>query len=264
MATAKLPDIEYGNAPQDNSGQMGLVNAAKTKTFDTLEKGIGSFAESMIKNQQQKAKVELYSQLNDITNKIGSQDYFSTKDVKEALGPDFDKLDSKIKSQLYTQGLDIKTGKPMEFDREDIPSWVVAGSMFDALSARAVGAAGENITVGGWRADFQDAAKESILQRKMKLNEDQMKKLDSYLGEQEASNALGLANVGEFGQARESLLNGSKHLDPAMKEKLIGNIDKMEQLAPVYEAIQRDDYGKMAELLGHLNDPKQYGALTAQ
>lgn len=256
----EFPKIDFSAPVQDVSRETLRLGEAQRGAFKTMEEGLTLYSKELIRTQQQKAAVELADHLNTIENEISTRKFVSTQEVKDFLGADYDKLDPSLKSQLTYRGLDINSGEPREFDRGDIPMWMVAGSIFDSRARKAVNVASENLSLGGWKADFQGKAEEELVKRKMKINEHQIKSLNDYLVEQQTQGIVELANAGAFDKARSDL-SDSKVFDPAYKERVSRFIDKVEQTKPVYDALQRDDYAEMASIVGQLNDPKKFTAL---
>lgn len=256
----ELPQIDFNRPVPDTSRSPLIVDDARRRALGVVEEGLAVFGQEYVKGQTNKAAASLAQGLNDIEADLDKQTIVNTQFVREKLGS-LDSLDPAIRAQVVQQGMDITTGEITEMDRDDIPVWAVAGAIYDAQAKKALGAAAQNITVGGWAADFQEKAQGEIITRKAKINARSMKAGLEYLVEQDTNSALNLANAGKFPEALD-VISKSRSMDPAYKEKLQGHVEKIEQVRPVYEALQREDYGAMATYLGKLNDPAEFTKLA--
>lgn len=255
----RLPEIDtvgVGPAPDV---------AAPYRSFDkmaqTMAEGFRAYGQEVIKTQTQRAAVDLAKGLNSLQQEIEANKFVTTKYVKEKLGDAYESLDPAVKAQLTTTGLDLTTGKITQFDREDIPTWVVADAIFDAQAKNLLDKSAQNIQVGGWAEEFKANAAVDVLQRKARVNERQIGAMHAYLTEEQTGHALDLVNAGDPDGAR-AVVNSSRVMDAAYKEKVLDHIAKVEQLTPVYDAIRRQDYGTMAEMVGKLNDPREFTKLA--
>lgn len=258
----KIPEIESIGV-QDRTNAPAVVGAAQAQALDTFSRGFEAIGKEMVRSQQQKAQADLVSRLNSIEQEIAANKTVSTQYVREKLGGSLDSLPPEIRAQVTSQGLDVNTGQIQEFDRADIPMFAVAGSIYDEQAKKALSAASQNITLGGWAKDFQNQAGEHIAQRKSKVAMEAIKDSVAHIATQDTHTALDFANAGDFANARNTI-STSKAMDADHKDKLNNQIDKLEEIRPVYEALQRDDYGSMAVFLGKLNDPKEFTKLTPE
>jgi hypothetical protein len=261
----KLPEIDF-NAPVPDSSRAPLMaDEARRRAFQVVQKGLEAFGQELAKSQRQRAGADLAQSLNDIEAELDANPTVSTKWIKERLGGSLDGLPPELRSQVTEQGLDLNTGEIVEMDKEDIPSWIVASHIYDARSKQAISSATRNVSMGQ-AADFEEAARAEVITRKAKINERAMKAGLQYMMQTQTESALTLANAGRFdgpGGARDTV-EKSRAMDPAYKAKLMEHIDKIEQVRPVYEALQRDDYATMTEFIGKLNDPKEFSKLEPQ
>lgn len=258
----KIPEIDSIGV-QDRTSAPAVVGQAQSKALETFASGFEQIGKEMVRSQQQKAAADLSSRLNSIEQEIAANKTVSTQYVREKLGGSLDSLPPEIRSQVTSQGLDVRTGQVQEFDRNDIPMFAVAGAIYDEQAKKALSSASQNITLGGWAKDFQDQAGEHIAQRKSKVTMEAIKDSVAHIATQDTQTALDFANAGDFAGARNTIAT-SRAMDADHKDKLNNQIDKLEEIRPVYEALQRDDYGSMAVFLGKLNDPKEFTKLSPE
>jgi hypothetical protein len=270
---ARLPEIETIGV-QESSGAPLRVDAARRQSIETLQKGFAELGKELVDTEKVKAKAVFAQEMGAVEDGINATKTVSTGFLREQLGEGFNDLDPALRAQLVQKGLDINSGKETEFDIENIPMWKVAGVIFDAKSKEALAKASKHITTGGWQADFQDEMQGEIVQRKIEINKKQMAQLSGFLTEQQTQAALERAGAAsaisnpalraaEFAKIRKDVA-GSRAMDAEFKAKLTDQISKLEEVAPVYEALRRDDYAEMAVQLGRLNDPKEFTGLSPQ
>lgn len=260
---AKLPELETAPVSTEGSSAIGQVNAARRATFGTIEQGLLVMGQELVKSQMQRATADVSKGLNDIELDLEANRTFSTKQVRDSLGAAYESLSPAVRSQLTKKVLDPQTGEMVEQDRDDIPSWLVAGPIFDERAKKILSDTSQQFSSQGWAAEFQDKAQQEILQRKLKIGQKQVKEFHDYVMEKDTESAIDLANTGNFSAAR-AVAQGSRSMDLDHKEKLLSHIDKIEEVLPVYEALRRQDFGQMAQYVGQLNDPKYFTKLSPQ
>lgn len=256
-----IPQIDNLSV-QPKSNAYRIVDEAQRQAIETFETGFQKIGEEMVRSQQQKAAADLAVNLNSIEQEIAANKTVSTQYVREKLGS-LDSLPPEVRSQVTKQGLDLSTGQMTEMDREDIPMFAVAGAIFDAQARKAMESSSQSITLGGWQQDFQKKAQEHIAQRRSNISMQAVKDSIEHIAATDTQTALNFANAGDFARSRE-VVSKSRAMDQDYKDKLGAQIDKLKEIRPVYEALQRDDYGSMAVLLGKLNDPKEFTQLSAE
>jgi hypothetical protein len=260
----KLPEIDFGGAvSREGSSAIGQDNESRRAAFKVFEQGFTVMGQEVVKSQMQRGMADVSRGLNDLEIDLDTNRTYSTKDIRDKLGAAYDSLAPAVKSQLTRKVQDPQTGQMIEQDREDIPSWLVTGPIYDEQSKRILKDASQGFNSEGWAAEFQDKMQQEIAARKLKLGEKQLKEFHQYITEADTSNAIDLANTGNFNVARVVVKN-SRSMDLEHKEKVLDHIDKIEQVYPVYEALRRQDYGSMAAYLGKLNDPKEFTKLSPQ
>lgn len=258
----RLPQIDYSARVQDSTGAKLRESEAERRAFKTVEAGMAAFSEARTTAQRNKADAALAQSLSEITADLDSRETVDTEYVRKKLGS-LDSLPPELRAEVTERALNINTGETQEIDKKDIPTYLVAGAVFDAQSRAAVEAAAQNVSSAGWAQDFKTQAAKTLLAHKMKIRERALNQGLDYIKESDTKSALELANAGQPERARE-LVGKSRGMAPAYKVKLSEQIDKIEQVRPVYEALQRNDYGSMAEFIGKLNDPKEFTSLEPQ
>ena len=260
---ARLPDYEPNTPLDTNVSGIRQVTAEQKRFFATVSEGLTVMGQEMVKTEAQRAASNLSAKLNDIEQEIAANPQVSTQYLRDKLGPDFDTIPPEVKSNLTQKTLDLKAGQLVDEDRNDIPMWQVAGTLYDRLSQRAVSEASQGITMPGWKTDFRDNMANEVNNRRDKINTRQLQAMHADLGAKQTETALQFANAGDFGSAFQ-VVRDSRVMDPEYKTKVEGEIAKVQDTKPIFDAIRTDDYGSMAELVGQLNDPSKFTNLTAQ
>lgn len=249
---ARLPEIE--TAPvQDTSGAHLQLSSDARRFADTMQAGLQAIGHEIARTEAQRGEVKLATALNDTEEMIDANKQVSTAWLREKLGPDFDSISPEIKKRI-TQKNPI-TGA--DEDRQDIPMWQVAGSIYDAKSRRAIADATGEISGDGWKSEFSDKAALEIQRRKMEIGRKQLHAMGSDLAAQHIQDAMDAANAGNFELAYQVVAT-SPWLPKAAKLKADEEVAKIQESKPIFDADRTDDYGKMAELIGKLNDPAEF------
>lgn len=227
----KLPDIEYGAPVPDRTRAIGLVDDAQRQAAATLQNGLRAFGQELVKTQHQKAAVQLASDLAAFEQDLSSRTTVTPEWVREQLGEQADSLlqSAGIREQLVHRTIDPVTGQPVELERKGIPTWVVAGAIYDKRSKDLVGKAMEGITVGdGWKSAFQEATAGDLVQSRARFQAKQLDAMHQDLKQEQDSNLEALMRLGRFGQAI-SWLDSSSAFDPGEKAKRQERILAVEQ-----------------------------------
>lgn len=259
----KLPEINFNRPVPDMSRTPMIVDDARRRAFETAEKALTIFGQEYVQSQEAEAGAKWAQSLNDIDKEIDENKTVSTEWVKTHLGGSLDALPPEVRKQVTAQALDVKTGEMVEADKADIPGWIVAPYIFDAKAKAALAQASQGISSDGWKADFQTKAQVDAASRRAKVNERAMREGIKFFNLSQTNSALSFANAGKFDDARK-VVSASRSMDAPYKEKLLSHIDKIEQVKPIYEAVQREDFASMAELLGRLNNPEEFTTLEPQ
>jgi hypothetical protein len=258
----KLPEIEEGPVQESSSSFAGL-NAAQKQAANTFEQGLSVFGQEMVKSQHNRAAADLLSGLESAQLDLRTKKTISTSDLRTALGPSFDSLPPEIKAQTTRQVLNPNTGEMESQERNDIPMFSVAGSIYDVRAKKALQDSLSHFSSSGWAADFADSAQREIVSQKKTLSLKAMEDAHNFLQEQDTTSAIDLANSGKFDLARQ-VIAGSNTMDLKHKVDLNGHVDKIEQTRPLYEALRTGDIGTMAKQLVALGDAKQFTKLSPQ
>lgn len=258
----KLPVLEESPVSTEGSAAIGQINAARRESLNVIEGGLNAAGAELLSSQMRRGKAQVHTGLNEIEAAADAKKSFTTQEVRDALGADFASLDPSVRAQLTNKVYDPETKQTVEVDREDIPSWIVASKIFDTQSKQLLEKSANGVP-SEWAQDFKDEASAAVSERKLKLGTKQLKDFHDFVKEQDTETALQFANAGSFGNARDTIFK-SRTMDQDYKQKVLDHIDKLEEVTPVYEALRRNDYGKMAEFVGKLNDPKEFTHLAPQ
>lgn len=259
---AQLPNVEYSGV-QDITDAQAPVDAARNRMFSTFEQGLSAYGQEMIKSQHNQAQADLAVGLEKVRDTIERNKTVSAQFVRDQLGANFDSLDPAIKSQLTKTQLNPQTGEQEQVDRDDVPTWAVAGALYDAQAKQVLHDASQRISVGGWQAGFQEAAQGEIQSAKARIAEKQTRDMHEYFQATDTQSALSLAWAGQSDEAK-AVVGRSATMDGAHRANVVNTIDKIDQTKPIYDAIRSSDYGSMAELVGQLNDPAKFTKLDPQ
>lgn len=254
-----LPEINFNRPVADDSRTSLIVDEARRKAFDVVMKGVSAFSAEFAKTQDDEANAEFAQGVSDIDNDLDANKTTSTEWVRKQLGGTLDALPPEIRAQVTAQALDMKTNEMVEADRSDIPGWVVAPYVFNARVEAALNKAAAKVSAGK-QEEFKAGKAEAIASKRAKIASAALREGIEAFNVKQTQAAIQLASTGQFDEAR-GVVSKSRSMDAPYKEKLLSQIDKIEQVRPIYEAVQREDIGAMAELLGKLNDPGQFGTL---
>lgn len=260
----KLPEIETNTPVQISSESFGQVDAAQAQSAAVIEKGINAFGAEITKSQNNKAEADLLSGLKSTQIDLQKKKTYTTQELRDALGANFDKLDPSIKAQTTQTYFNPVTQQNEQIDRDDIPAFAVAESIYNTRSKKYLEDAAGNFQ-GNDRAaqEFKDRSEKEITIQGHKLAIDTMHDAHSYLQERDTSTAIDLANAG-YPEKAKQVLAESNTMDLAHKAKVSDHVDKITQTRPLYEALRTRDIGTMAQQLVQLGDPKQFSKLSPE
>lgn len=230
----RLPDIEYGPVP-DTTSALGTVDRAQREAFGVFAEGLQAFGQEMVRTQTQRAAAELSAGLAAIEEDL-AKPYLSTKEIRDQLGPAVDSLPPEVRAQLTRKGLDLNTGSEVEVDREDVPTWLVAGALYERRAKALTKAAAQNIAAPGWATEFEVRAGEEVLARKQKVALAQSKAFVQDQRRQQGLTVEAFVRGGRFDDA-VTVISSSRVLDPAEKEEAIGKVETARQVRPLEERL---------------------------
>lgn len=223
----KLPDIEYGAPVPDRTRAIGLVDDAQRRAADTFQSGLRAFGHELVKTQSQRAAVQLAEGLSALEQDLDGRKTVSADWVREQLGDQADALlqSAGVREQLVRRAIDPVTGQPVELERQEIPTWVVAGAVLEKRAQDLLRESSGSISVGeGWQAAFQDAAAGDLVQMKSRFAAKQAKAMHEHIRAETTASADALVRLGRFGQAI-SWIDSSTAFDggekAALKEKVL-------------------------------------------
>jgi hypothetical protein len=232
----KLPDIEYSTPVQRSSGDLPRLDEAQRRAAAVVAEGLTRYGMELVKTETQAASADLAAGLADLEVQLTSRRYVSTKDLRDALGADFDSLPPELKARTRTQAFDINAGAMVDVDRDDIPVWEVAGAIYDARAKRLLDTASRRIASSGWRSEFQAQAQDEVFARKVKLAQHQMQAMNADLRARQASVIETFTRAGDFGKASAAIAS-SDLFTPAEKEELEGKVEHARQLQPLEDRL---------------------------
>ena len=231
----KIPDIDYATPVQQSSGAIAQVDQARRQSLDVISAGFQALGQEMIKSQSQKAAADVEEGMAQLEADLNSKRYVSAQEVRDKLGNDFQQLPSNVREQLTKKTIDPSTGREVTLDREDVPTWVVAGALYDKRSKDLVRAASEQITAPGWQAEFQRAALEDVTKRKASFNSAQMHAMLADQKQVQAATVDQLVRLGSFEQALATI-DRSEAFHPGEKAQLVESVLAAKQKADVATA----------------------------
>ena len=122
----KLPGIEYGSVP-DASASVGRAVDAFSGMGKVISTGLEMYGKELIKTQTMEAQAKLDERLTAAHNDITSRKVFTAKEAKDALGDNISQLAPAARKELEAKA-----------DGDQVPSWVVAGALFDQQAKTAL------------------------------------------------------------------------------------------------------------------------------
>lgn len=245
----RLPDIEYGPV-QRSSDTAAAPGEAARGTSKVLAEGLTLWGQELVKTQTQRAGVKLSEQLNQLEQDLGSREYVTAQELRDALGEDVEKLPPHLRAQLQ-----VKSVSGELVDNDQIPMWAAFGPLYDRLASRALDASASDIPMKGWQTEFKDRAKEVVVSRKARLNETQMKAALTYMKTSQLADLESMRNTArtpqEFADVRAAAMR-SNALDPVEKKKQLDLATEAEQLRPVLDASTENDPAAMRAQIARL------------
>ncbi len=264
---AKLPEISFGRVQPRGAGLGAVADSTNTlagavrQPLDVVSQGLTVLGQELIKTEAARAAARGAQGLNEIKAGIKSKTVFSTQEIRDAVGADFDKIDPSLRKTL-TRRVPSPEGM-VEVDRDDIPAWQVAGYIYDAQAKKLVDEISKTISIEGWQTDFRDRFARHVISSKAEIVEFQTKAALAQMKTEHSQTIIDFANAGEFEAARE-FLRTSNALDGDEKAKLAKQVALIETTKPLYDAIKTNDYGAMAQYIGQLNDPSKFTELSPE
>lgn len=231
----KLPEIEYGPV-QTVSQELPRLDAAQRRAAGVISEGLTRYGMELVKVESQAAAAELAEGLATIEGDLTSRRYVSTKELRDALGGDLGTLPPGLRERVTQKALDLNTGEMVEADRDDIPTWEVAGVLFDRRAKQLLDTASQRVSAKGWRSEFQARAQDELLSRKTRLAGLQAQAMDADLRDRAGAAVATFTRAGRFDDAVAAIA-GSALFTPAEKEKLTGEVEHARQLDPLEQRL---------------------------
>lgn len=233
----QLPEVQYNaGMPGPGSARQRLQGEVR-QAADTLERGLASMAQEVVKTRSAKASADLAEGLSAIETGINSRRYIHAEEIRQELGADFESLPPEVKGRLTEKVFDIPSGQFVDKDRKDIPMWEVASAIFDAKARRLVEASGQNIP-GSWADAWREGARDDVLARKQRVAQIQSAQFQETQRNEQAQTINRLVNAGEFGTARAAI-GAFTMWSPDEKGKLLATVDHAQQVQPFEDLVLR-------------------------
>lgn len=198
--TVKLPEIEYGPV-QTVSQELPRLDAAQRRAAGVISEGLTRYGMELVKVESQAAAADLAEGLATIEGDLTSRRYVSTKELRDALGGDLGSLPPGLRERVTQKALDINTGEMVEADRDDIPTWEVAGVLFDRRAKQLLDTASQRVSAQGWRSEFQAKAQEELASRKLRLAGQQAQAMHADLEDRQEAHIAQLSRLRQWDDA---------------------------------------------------------------
>lgn len=239
----------------------GKALEAGGQAFGALSQGMYAYGQELVKTQLQKASVQLSEQLDNLAQNINSKKSLTAQELRDAVGGE-ENLPPEMRQFLTVKenGQDV--------DNPSIPTWVVAGQIYDAQAKKALEASSSEMTVGeGWRNEFASRAQQMLHERKVQLADKQMREMDGYLQTQQLNDFSTMLNSAvtpsDFSTVRQAIAQ-SNVLAPEVKEKLRDKSYETEALRPVWDALRSDDIMDLTKARVRVDDDKIMASVEPQ
>jgi hypothetical protein len=265
----QLPRVNFGPVQNEVAPATQRVASAVGGLSDTIRQGLTVYGQELVKSQAQEAQLALTKRLDEREQELRTRKAIPVAELKERLGPRFDKLATEVREQPLVKVRDEQTGEIVERPA-DVPTWAIAGDLFDHEVEQALGESEKHITVGkGWQSAFRGAALGDVLARKGRLNAVQLQAMGEYQADVRIRQALEFANAGNFDEAF-GVVNGSVAvLGTGGQEKLRQRVTAIQQTKPIYDALrmvqlpayQEEGLRQLDAALAALGDPKKFSAV---
>jgi hypothetical protein len=278
----KLPSISYGSVPDTVAPAAAQAGASVQRLGGVVEQGLTAFGQELVKTQTQQASVDLSKRLSAVEQGIRSSPYVPVSKLKEQFGEDLSGLPEDVRGHVQQIADSAPKPPPQDYDPTQgptrpppdsdplIPTWAVAGSIYEKQAKEALGKATVHITTGaGWQGAFRHNAMAHVVERQGRLNLEQSQALLSYLGDTHKRQATEAAAAGDFGLAH-SIINGSEALPPQEKGALRHQVGVLADTKGAYDAMRMvavpattaRGLELVDEELARVNDPKSFVSLT--
>lgn len=246
----KLPEITFGPV-QESSGAIARVGAAQREAIGVMSEGLQAFAREMVRTQAERAKADVEAGMAQDEVELASRRYIPVAALQQELGAEFDALPEGIRAQRQVvkddQGNDV----------EVLPTYLVAGTVFQKRAKERVQRASAGISGSGWQAEFQDSARQDVAARQSRLamtqahamladlKQTQMATVDQYVRGRAWGDALAAIDrsealePGEKAQAREQVLAARQRFEEGSRANQL--LAEAEERARELEAKFKDD-----------------------
>jgi hypothetical protein len=248
----KLPEIEYQAPVETTSDDVRRLDEEQRRSFGIIAEGMQRYSAELVKTENQQASADLAEGLATIETDLVANRYVTTEEVRQAFGGE---IPAELKEKVVGKGVD-PAGEPHEFDRDDIPTWEVAGALYDRRAQQLLEVASRRIGMPGWRSEFATAAKTEIAARKMRVARMQTQAMDADLRARQDTVVETFVRAREFDKAAAAIAS-SRLYSPAEKEAREGAIEHARQLQPLEDRLlvgvqSTDDVLEVGKLVGRL------------
>jgi hypothetical protein len=220
---------------------------------DTSEK-IYAISHAVAKDKVDRAQAQLQSELAAKHDELNSKENYTVAEVRDQL-----KGDISPQTKAFLEG---------KADNEQVPTWQVAGELFDSHArgaqerARQMLGSGLGQVVG---VDAGELTQRVTAEYRRRVNDNAAKQMGAYLQASAVSTAQKRLNTATLPQDYDAIregINASGALPATVKMKLLEDVGQAQDKRPILGALQSDNAIDLATQLGQLNDPKAKPNLT--
>lgn len=214
----KIPGINYGGPVPSTLGAIQVVDDAQRRAAAQISQGLDALGQEMVRTQSEQAAVRLQTGLKELETEIASTPYMSAEQVRERLGPDFESLRPEVRQELTRTAPDGTT-----VDRQDVPTWMVAGALYQRRARELQTDAAQSISFPGHRSEFERKAQLEVADGQHRMVVTAAKAaIDDQKATQKATVAQ-LVRLKAYDQALEAV-NTSKAWEPGEKAQLVESV----------------------------------------
>jgi hypothetical protein len=267
----QLPQIDLGGVEDEESPGLRNVGAAASGLGRVVEEGLSLFGRELVKTQTQEASLNLSKGLDDLQHHLTGRKAIPEDEIKSMLGEArYRELPAEVRDQPEIEVMDERTGQLVRRKR-DVPTWAVAGELFDVAAEKVLADAESRITVGkGWRGAFRGAAAQDLLTRKAALNHALMPVMLEEQKEERKRQAIEFANAGDTRSALAVARGALEVMGAKDSQALEHEVIEIAQTKPVYDALRMVNLPAYKEkgvkqleaAAASLGDPTRYTELS--
>lgn len=241
----QVPVINFRAPVESNVEGIEATTKAARGAADLVTEGLRFYGQEMIKADLNKADLHVATQTKAVVDQLQEQPTLDKARAQSMLGSDYSALPAEVRKMFD--------------ENAEVPSWKVAGSIFDARVGRATAEAEKGV-VSSWRGELRDTIAKSTLERKAALNAHQTKLMHASLTVEEKNTIQGFLDSGFYAEAGKVAEN-SKVMLPGEKEAWHSLIYQRSQTDPVEQHLQVNDVQALTDDLVRLGSDKYFTSL---